>query len=251
MRCVHESQMHDRNCFITLTYDNETVPQDYSVKLRDWQLFMKRLRKHVGTNSIRFFACGEYGDKGNRPHYHALLFGYDFADKTLYRTNKNGDRLYRSELLNEIWGKGTLNEIGNVSYKSARYCAAYIVKKQLNLNQNPEHYVRLSPVDGHVYEVAPEFAVMSRRPGLGTTWFEKFKQDAFPSDFLIVDGKRVKPPLFYLRKIEEAEQTTIKRTRKRFSIQPRQKANSTAARLKVREEVHAARLKRSQRTLES
>lgn len=250
MRCMHESQMHPRNCFITLTYDNETVPQDYSVKLRDWQLFMKRLRKRVGTNSIRFFACGEYGENGLRPHYHALLFGYDFADKKFWRKNKNGDLIYRSELLNEIWGKSTINEIGNVSYKSARYCAAYIVKKQLNFH-NPEYYVRVSPVDGHVYEVAPEFAVMSRKPGLGTTWFEKFKQDAFPSDFLIVEGKRVKPPLFYLNKIAEAEQQKIKRGRKRFSVQPRQKLNSTSERLKVREEVHRLRLKRLQRPLES
>lgn len=250
MRCVHESQMHARNCFITLTYSNETVPQDYSLKLRDWQLFMKRLRKHAGTNNIRFFACGEYGEKLLRPHYHALIFNYDFNDKKLYRTNKNGDRLYKSETLNKIWGKSSINEVGNVTYKSARYCAGYIIKKQLNRGDDQKYY-RLSPVDGHLYEVAKEFAVMSRRPGIGTTWFEKFQADAFPSDFLIVEGRRVKPPLFYLNKLVEAEQTKIKRGRKRFSVQPRQKLNSTSERLKVRAEVHRLRLQRLQRPLES
>lgn len=251
MRCMHEAQMHERNCFITLTYDNQSVPEDYSVKLRHWQLFMKRLRKRAGTNNIRFFACGEYGDIGNRPHYHALLFNYDLPDKKYWRTNKHGDRIYLSELLNEIWGQGKINEVGQVTYKSARYCAGYIVKKQLNLNQNKDAYVRVSPVNGHVYEVAPEFAVMSRRPGLGTTWFEKFRTDAFPSDFLIVEGKRIKPPLFYLNKLQEAEQIQIKRGRKRFAVQPRQKCNSTAERLKVREEIHRLRLQRLQRPLES
>lgn len=250
LRCVHESQMHDRNCFITLTYDNDTVPEDYSLKLRDWQLFMKRLRKKVGTNNIRFFACGEYGDKGLRPHYHALLFGYDLPDKKYYRKNKHGDRLYTSELLNEIWGKSQINEIGSVTYKSARYCAGYIYKKQIG-RKDADYYNRVSPIDGKTYEVAREFAVMSRRPGLATTWFEKFKTDAFPSDFLIVDGRRVKPPAFYFEKLEELQQEQIRRQRKRFAAQPRQKFQSTAARLKEREEVHRLRLQRLQRPLES
>lgn len=250
LRCYHEAQMHDRNCFITLTYDNDTVPTDYSVKLRDWQLFMKRLRKRVGTNDLRFFACGEYGDKGLRPHYHALIFGYDLPDKEFYRTNKRGDRFYRSKFLDETWGLSQLNEVSNVTYKSARYCAGYVFKKQVTF-KNPEYYNRVSPIDGNTYEVAKEFAVMSRRPGVGTTWFQKFKSDAFPSDFLIVDGKRVKPPPFYFAKLEAIEQEKLRRVRKRFAAQPRQRINSTSARLKAREEIHQRRLERLQRPLES
>lgn len=249
MRCLHEAQMHDQNSFITLTYDQQSVPVDYSLKLRDWQLFMKRLRKNSGAN-MRFFASGEYGDRGLRPHYHALIFGYDFPDKRFHRTTPRGDRLYVSDFLNETWGKGQLNEIGAVTFKSAAYTARYVIKKQGG-DQADSHYMRVSPIDGNTYRVATEFAVMSRRPGIGTTWFDKFKTDAFPSDFLIIEGRKVKPPHFYLNKISEAEQLKIKRERKRFSVQPRQKLNSTSERLKVREEVQSLRAKRLQRTLES
>lgn len=246
MRCLHEAQCHDRNCFLTLTYDDQNVPQDYSLKLRDWQLFMKRLRKRSGAR-LRFFAAGEYGDQLGRPHYHALLFGYDFADKQLFRTTPRGDRVYTSELLRELWPVG-LHELGNVTFKSAAYTARYVIKKT-NGDRAADHYNRVSPVDGQTYNVAPEFAVMSRRPGVGTEWFRRFKGDAFPSDFLIVDGRKIKPPKFYLTKLSEDEQKPVKRTRARQSL--KQRDNNTPARLKVREEIQQVRAKRLQRTLES
>ncbi|WNK14712.1 MAG: replication initiator protein [Microvirus sp.] len=245
LRCLHESQMHERNCFITLTYDDDHVPIDYSVKLRDWQLFMKRLRFDKGTKAIRFFACGEYGDRLLRPHYHALLFNCDFADKEL-RQKRGENRVYTSKTLAKLWPFGS-HEIGDVSFKSAAYVARYVIKKQ-NGDHADRQYYRASPVDGLFYRVKPEFAVMSRRPGLGTTWFAKFRTDAFPSDFLVVDGRKVKPPKFYLEKLAEPEALPITRARKRFAVKNR--ANSTPARLAVREEVQAAKLKRLQRTME-
>lgn len=249
IRCMHESKMHAHNCFITLTYDQAHVPASYSLELRDWQLFMKRLRKHSSTK-IRFYACGEYGPNGGRPHYHALIFGYDFPDKVLYRSNRSGDRIYKSKLLNELWGMSELNELGAVTFKSAAYCARYIMKKMAgNDERQHNHYHRQSPIDGNWYNVRPEFNVMSRRPGLGTAWFEKFKRDAFPSDFLIVDGRKVKPPAFYLNKLEDDEAKPIERARKRAAVKV--KWNSTSERLKVREEIQSVRAKRLQRTLES
>lgn len=247
LRCHHEAQMHESNCFVTLTYDDQHVPQDYSVKLRDWQLFMKRLRKKYG-NGIRFLASGEYGGRFLRPHYHALIFGHDFKDKVLFRTNKSGDRCYTSAELKELWPYGQ-HELGNVTFKSARYVAGYIMKKMTG-TQADAHYTRVSPIDGQTYRVATEFCVMSRRPGLGTSWFDKFRSDAFPSDFLIVDGRKVKPPAFYLDKlVPEDEKAKIQRNRKRFAL--KQRSNNTKARLAVREEVQQIRAQRLLRELES
>lgn len=246
LRCVHESQMHAHNSFITLTYDDQHVPVSYSLDLRHWQLFMKRLRFEVGTK-LRFFACGEYGDQGQRPHYHALIFGYDFhSDRKIY-THRNKNPVWRSDQLQRLWQFGN-HEIGAVNFQSAAYCARYVMKKRGG-EKAADHYNRVSPIDGERYNVRPEFAVMSRRPGLGTTWFEKFKADAFPSDFLIVDGRKVRPPAFYLDKLEEDEQTPIKRHRKRESLPHRW--NNTPARLEVRETIQQVRAQRLLRKLES
>ena len=107
MRCMHESQLHSRNSFITLTYNNENLPADKSINKEEMQKFFKRLRKKLGNNSIRYFACGEYGDKTSRPHYHAIIFGEDFSnDRTVHTKSKTGDLLYRSKNLEKIWTKG-------------------------------------------------------------------------------------------------------------------------------------------------
>ena len=101
MRCCHEASLYDLNCFITLTYDPEHLPPDGSLVLDHFQRFMKRLRKRFGSG-IRFFHCGEYGEKFARPHYHACLFNFDFPDKVLY-TIRDEIRLYRSAILEELW----------------------------------------------------------------------------------------------------------------------------------------------------
>ena len=108
MRCMHEASLYSRNCFITLTYNNEHLPSDNSLQYPDFQKFMKRLRKRFNgvdrsanpdSNDqfpIRFYMCGEYGETFGRPHYHACLFNFDFPDKTLYRRSPSGSFIYRS-----------------------------------------------------------------------------------------------------------------------------------------------------------
>ena len=83
MRCVHEAAAYDCNAFITLTYDEENLPADGSLNYDHFQLFMKRLRKAIEPNKVRFYMCGEYGEENGRPHFHACLFGYDFPDKVM------------------------------------------------------------------------------------------------------------------------------------------------------------------------
>lgn len=243
VRCMHEAQMHRANCFITLTYSDQAVPVDYSVKLDHFQKFMKRLRKSQGNN-IRFFACGEYGENYNRPHYHSLIFNFDFPDKKL-KANRRGNPIYHSQLLTKLWPHG-FHEIGTLTYKSAAYTARYCMKK-IGGDRADDHYTRTSPIDGNMYRVASEFCVMSRRPGIGTTWFDKFKSDAFPSDYVIVEGRKHAPPRFYLNKLQEEETTPIKRARKRRAHQHRE--DQTKARLAVRERVQEEKLSQLKRKL--
>lgn len=261
-RCLHEAQMHERNCFLTLSYSNEHVPQDFSVRKRPFQLFMKRLR--FEGLLCRFFAVGEYGEQTLRPHYHALLFGVDFEDKTPW-AKRNGFQTFKSKLLDKLWPFGH-HEIGTVTAQSAGYVARYTLKK-LNGPVADDHYWRRSPVDGQFYRVEPEFSLMSRRPGIGTTWFDRFSGDAFPSDFLVVEGRKVRPPQFYLDKYAarhvpasprpgfllrdeaSAPDLQIKRKRKLASLQPEARWNSTPERLEVREVVATERMKRLVRQL--
>ena len=118
--------MYDDNCFITLTYSNQHIPADGSLDVRVFQKFMKRLRKRFG-DGIRFYHCGEYGSLLGRPHYHACLFNFDFPDKYLWKEN-NGQKLYRSPSLEELWPYG-YSSIGTVTFESAAYVARYILKR--------------------------------------------------------------------------------------------------------------------------
>ena len=88
IRCMHEAhpEINKDNCFITLTFNDENLPKDKSLDVRTFQLFMKRLRKKV-KKPLRFYHSGEYGEIKRRPHYHALIFGYDFPDKQRFRKN--------------------------------------------------------------------------------------------------------------------------------------------------------------------
>ncbi|WP_445236462.1 rolling circle replication-associated protein [Escherichia sp. E4385] len=73
-----------------------------------------------------FFGCGEYGSKLERPHYHAIIFGYDFPDKTLHKAGRFN--LYRSSLLERCWTFGW-SVVAAFSFESAAYVARYCVKK--------------------------------------------------------------------------------------------------------------------------
>lgn len=236
LRCYHESQMHEANSFITLTYSDKYLPDDYSVDVRTWQLFMKRLRELVPTK-LRFFACGEYGDETLRPHYHALIFGWDFHDDRKLFKVERGSNLYESPTLSKAWTFGSAL-LGGVTYKSAAYCARYVVKK-VGGPKAADHYIRVHPLTSELVRVKPEFATQSRRDGLGTTWFNKYKSDAFPSDFLVADGTMHRVPRFYDRKLAEAELEDLKRKRKRKALP--HKSNNTPERLQVRQQVALSR----------
>ena len=198
IRCIHEASLSEYNCFVTLTYDEAHVPGE--LKLRDLQLFMKRLRERVGVR-MRYFAVGEYGAKFSRPHYHLLLFGYDFADKK-YWCGVGRSRQYRSALLESVWTYG-FSTVGSVTPASAQYVAQYCAKVVTGKRKEAYYGNR-----------SPEFLVMSRRPGLGTGWLEKYGNVMFDRDFVITEGgKRVGIPRFYMEKFPPDVQRDMKYAR--------------------------------------
>lgn len=243
VRMMHEAQLHQDNAFITLTYDDDNLPADYGLDLRHWQLFMKRLRKTVGK--VRFYACGEYGEQLLRPHYHAILFGYQFRDLVHFKT-QNQNSIFTSQLLSRLWPFGH-STTAAVSYQSAAYVARYTMKK-ISGELAAEHYLRRHPISGQLHTVRPEFSVMSRRPGIGADWLARYKSDVFPSGFIVAEGKKMPPPRFYTSKLSVEEQQALKRAARAAALP--YKPHQTTERRRVRAAVRDARITRLKRPLE-
>jgi hypothetical protein len=238
MRCVHEAQMYEHNCFVTLTYDDEHLPKDGSLNKRDITLFLKRLRKRYGAG-IRFYQCGEYGELLQRPHHHAILFNFDFPDKQLWSV-RDGVRLYRSESLEQLWPYG-YSTIGDVTFESAAYVARYCTKK-ITGKVAGEHY------EGKM----PEYATMSRRPGIGRAWLEKYKDDVYNYDYVVLrNGLKLRPPRYYdeiYDNIERERMVAIKE--KRAEVAKRLNDENSWERLQTKEEFQERRWKEIARRYE-
>ena len=149
---------------------------------------------NIQQKNIRFFMCGEYGELNTRPHYHACLFNFDFPDRVLWKPVR-GNNLYISETLHELWDFG-YHSIGDVTFDSAAYVARYITKK-ITGSQALDHYCHYNTDGEIIRELKPEFTTMSRRPGIGKGWFQKYQTDVYPGDHVIVRGKELKPPKYY------------------------------------------------------
>lgn len=230
-RCMLEAQYHERNCFITLTYDDEHLPEklmivDYitgeykgdslihSLVKDDFRAFVKRLRERLRYKydiEIRFFACGEYGSKNMRPHYHAIIFGYDFSDDRIcFSQNFRKEKYYISELLSELWTFG-FHIITDCSFDTCAYVARYVVKKRKG--KDSQTYLDL----GYM----PEFTLMSRKPGIGRQFYDEHKKEIYTNNEIFLrtpkGGKHLKSIRYYdkLYDVEEPDlMAAIKAKRK-------------------------------------
>jgi len=237
IRCWHEASLYDSNCFCTLTYSPENLPSDGGLVLKHFQDFMKRLRKRFGEG-IRFFHCGEYGERLERPHYHVLIFNFDFSDKELI-SDSRGVRLYHSQDLEDLWGKGFCS-VGDLTFDSAAYVARYVMKK-VNGELAADHY------DGK----AAEYVTMSRRPGIGRLWYDKFSSDVFPGDFVVHDGSRYRPPKFYDKLLEKSDPVSFEKIKaQRVKLGRVLSADNDLFRLRDKEAVKRSRLVNLTRKME-
>jgi hypothetical protein len=192
---------------------------------------------------------GEYGEKKDRPHFHACLFGTEFEDRKYFRTLPSGAKIYNSAELEKLWPYG-YSSVGEVTLESAAYVARYICKKVTG-DLAERHYARVDVETGEVVQLTPEFCRMSLKPGIGTAWLEKYGMgDVFPHDRVIVKGQKCTVPKFYkkwLKKVDAfmSDDLDYERVLKAEAGS----ADTTPERLAVREVVDRARLKFKKRGL--
>lgn len=243
VRCMHESSQHERNSFITLTYDDTNLPTNRTLIKKHWQEFAKKLRGRLG--SFRFFHCGEYGDLNGRPHYHAALFGIDFQeDRVLDKMTKEGHALYKSKTLTETWAKGHA-WIGELTFESAAYVARYIMKKRHGQQALIEYGVKISGLPFSLeYIRLPEYTTMSLKPGIGQVWIEKYMEDVYPQDHVIVKGKKTRPPKYYDEQYEKRNPKGYERLKTRRRAQgAKHEEDNTYDRKEVKAKVRDAKNK--------
>ena len=285
LRCMHESVFHDKSSFLTLTYRPSCLPRNSSLVLSDVQKFIRALRDR--GHKFRYFLTGEYGSLSGRPHYHALIFGEDFLDqgRTLIKHNdKTGVSLYKSDYLADVWRLGFVS-IGDLTFKSAAYCARYSMKKlPLGEPDADDKYGLLYKVpkkgyrlDGDkllssksssipfnvqkkdsrlkkVFKRKPEFQIMSLKPGIGYEWFKKYHSDVFPSDFVVFEGKKYLVPDYYfdLYKLWFPEKAKLVMSNREINFDKlldKKRFESTPERLAVKEEVFNSRFSELKRSL--
>ena len=257
VRCMHEAQLWERNCFITLTY--EETPAWNSLRHSDFQKFMKRLRKRFtghkenidvrtgkSTYPIRYYMAGEYGTHGGRPHYHACLFNFAFEDIEFLRRTNSGSNLYRSAQLESLWPHG-FSSVGDVTFESAAYVARYVMKKM-----KQEEVQKGQVIDwetGEVMPRVPEYNKMSLKPGIGANFIDKYRSDVFPHDYVVVNGHKAKPPRYYFKRLEQQAPDLYEYVEQSRALQGVKECEEQQPDLGARQKVLQAKLERLQRNL--
>lgn len=276
VRNMHEAKMYEdegKGCaFVTLTYGKEatynylkeqnpnwsnrklkaeTAKREWTLIRKDFQLFMKRLRKEVnevfpGTR-LRFFHCGEYGSLNNRPHHHVLIYGYNFRAKNdrymseYKRLKGKGYEYWRSKIIEKCWKFG-FSYLAGVSYESAAYVSRYCTKK-ITGKLSKDYYQGREP----------EYVTMSNRRGIGSTWCDKYAlTDVYNDDSVTVDKRfKLRPPKYYDKLFDEVhpdEFARIREKREEIAIKNQDDSDYEDSEIRACEREHVLALKVSRLT---
>lgn len=309
IRCAHEFQVRKVASFITLTIDSAKAslfntpknlkkyckrcvkgnryikyPIDYTLCKGMLLDELKRMRdllyKRYGVK-IRYFGCGEYGSQGDRPHYHIIIFGYNFPDKMQIDMSKKGVPIYHSEELQEMWKYG-LATVQDVNHKACMYTAKYCLKK-IHYSDDIAEYEQY-------YGREQEFLVMSKgscqsnrcpyiddiiknckgmkslrdlknpyckncqytRGGIGYDWFLRYGEDVLKIGYITLEGIRYPIPKYYLSILKLTDES--KYDRYKLSVLNRideleeiQKDERSQERLDIRKKIQKDKLKRYHR----
>ena len=231
--------------------------QPPTVKKKSVQLFIKRLRKRI-EQPIKYFACGEYGDSRQRPHYHICLIGFDFPDKIYWKKSPAGSLIYRSELLEKLWSHPKSKKsygfahIGELNFQSAGYTARYTLKKTKDKKQYV-HIEDYDPITGEIHKTVglePEFIIMSK--GIGKDWWNKYKIDT-DKDYLSIDyDKKVKVPRYYDKLREKADpESMVEIKQEREANAKEWQADDTPKRRMARNKIKLNNVKMLKRSIEN
>jgi len=173
---MHEARYHENNCFITLTYRDEDLPLCRSLCKQILQRFIKRLRKYLGEQKIKYYACGEYGSLFEREHYHLIVFGWQPPLEDLYLAYiKKGKKYYGSRIISTLWTHG-YNTVGTVTPDSCQYVAGYVKKGPNITNLKRMLKGRLQP-----------FALQST--GLGA-YYAYENREKIKANLSVIEGKK-------------------------------------------------------------
>lgn len=206
LRLWHEAITSRYASFVTLTYDDEHLPANYSLEPKHLREFIKRLRDSYRRETyedgspvrITYYAVGEYGSTTKRPHYHAVIFGAPLLDRVPADCSRP---VWQSPTIERAWRYGW-SEFDAVTVASVAYVAGY-VRKKVSARMAPDYYTRVDPATGELIDLVPEFARMSRRPVLGSRWLKRFWSDVYPADRVVMNGKEYRPPRAYDRWMDE------------------------------------------------
>ena len=257
--------MHEKNCFITLTYSDENLPANGSLDYEAPVLFMKKLREKFGPG-IRSYGCAEYGEKFQRPHYHLCIFNHDFDDKKPFSQRhwgNNEHRLYNSSSLESLWDLGH-SSVGAFTWETAAYTARYVTKK-ITGPLAASHYESTNLYTGEITQRLPERSICVSRGGrngpggIGLDWWNKYGKFLRDHDFAIINGAKVRPAKYYDRLFDLAFPDEFEETKRKRKLEgtrshekfEREFKGLSFQRTLVMEEVHELSAKQLTRKLEN
>lgn len=253
IRCTHEAQMHENNCFVTLTYSDENLKSDKLIEA-DFDRFVQKLRDKIKYDLVKkyggrklwnklpaetrkafyekvkigIYGVGEYGEQKKRPHWHACIFNWSPEDYEYKYTTDRGDIVYSSATLTALWDNKGTTEFGSVTFDSAGYCARYAAKKLVHGHDG-----------AHGYEPIPK---KSLHQAPGKSFLEKYWRDIFNEGVVrLSNGRTSSIPRYYEKwlKVKHPKewQRYVTQTKQRKIDNAVSQANALASAERIQNEV--------------
>lgn len=191
LRCLYELADWESASFITLTYDDLHLPSNYGLVADETTRFFKRLRKYLNNESpgrkIKYYACGEYGERTKRPHYHAIVFGLD--------SYSDSDR----EILRDSWpycepwmfdkSRGRNSAMQPVTKDDIAYVTGYVQKKLKGELAEKEYFDK---------GILPPFSRVSH--GMGLNFALKNKERLVNNGYTYLGRQKIGIPRYFCEK---------------------------------------------------